>query len=82
MKKQKRNREGYEDGVTLLYKHCPVRNFIETDNPIPMLGQYNEFIFDEESLKYKRISILNMFLPNYIKFSLDIRVIQKLHKKF
>ena len=44
--KQKRNRSGYEDGVTTLYKECPAEAFIHSDKPTELLGQYHVFLID------------------------------------
>ena len=44
--KQKRNRSGYEDGVTTLYKECPAETFIHSDKPTELLGQYHTFLMD------------------------------------
>lgn len=48
-----RNREGYADDVgQLLYTKTSVANFIEGQNAVEMLGQYNLFEFDEDSQIY------------------------------
>ena len=44
--KQKRNRSGYEDGVTTLYKECPAENFVLSEKPAEMLGQFHAFLLD------------------------------------
>jgi hypothetical protein len=44
--KQKRNRSGYEDGVTTLYKECPAETFIHSEKPTELLGQYHTFLMD------------------------------------
>lgn len=38
--KQKRFREGYEDGMSSLHKEASAAAFIASDNPVEMLGQY------------------------------------------
>lgn len=43
---RKRNRDGYEDGVTTLYRRCSVLDFVLAEEPVGMLGEYNEFEFD------------------------------------
>ncbi|KAL6053823.1 pre-rRNA processing protein ftsj3 [Balamuthia mandrillaris] len=50
--KQKRNREGYEDGNYTLFKTCSISDFVETDDPISCLANHNQFIFDEKSNMY------------------------------
>ncbi|KAL9654675.1 hypothetical protein ABK040_006737 [Willaertia magna] len=46
------NREGYEDGATVLFKKCSVAEFIDTEQPIKILADYNELEFDEASTLY------------------------------
>ena len=46
--KRKRNRSGYEDGVSTLYKECTAEEFIVQDKPGEMLGLYHTFILDGE----------------------------------
>eukprot|EP00898_Chlorokybus_atmophyticus_P000931 jgi/Chlat1/1839/Chrsp14S02230 len=41
--KRKRHREGYEDGASTLYKSCSVLDFVNSDKPVEMLGQYSNF---------------------------------------
>jgi len=50
--KKKRNRDGYEDGNLLLYKELSVSKFIDSDNPVNILAEYGQMIWDEESQKY------------------------------
>ncbi|KAF8477410.1 Spb1 C-terminal domain-containing protein [Kalaharituber pfeilii] len=45
--KKKRKREGYEEGDYLLYKEVPVTEFIETTDPIALLGSINKFTFKQ-----------------------------------
>lgn len=49
MQKQKRHRDGYEDGATILFKKTSVKAFIEAEDPVPLLGMYNTFEFDNDS---------------------------------
>ena len=39
--KRKRNRSGYEDGVSTLYKECAAEDFIMNDKPGEMLGSHH-----------------------------------------
>mmetsp|Transcript_28402 Transcript_28402/g.90520 ORF Transcript_28402/g.90520 Transcript_28402/m.90520 type:complete len:596 (-) Transcript_28402:56-1843(-) len=48
----KRNRQGYEDGVTVLYKEVPVWDFIKDEHPIELLGQVNKLLFNGEGDGY------------------------------
>lgn len=45
--KQKRHRDGYEDGATVLRKVCSVANFVWSDNPVQVLGSFTSMIFDD-----------------------------------
>lgn len=48
--KKQRQRQGYDDDVgQFVYKAAPVKQFIEGDNPVEMLGQFNAFTFDADS---------------------------------
>ncbi|KAK6509448.1 AdoMet-dependent rRNA methyltransferase spb1 [Arthrobotrys musiformis] len=44
---KKRKRDGYEEGDNLLYKEIPVKEFIETTDPIALLGSMNKFTFTD-----------------------------------
>jgi AdoMet-dependent rRNA methyltransferase SPB1 len=44
--KRPRNRSGYEDGVSALYKECPAETFVLCDKPAELLGQYHAFLLD------------------------------------
>lgn len=43
--KKKRKREGYEEGDYTQYKEIPVTEFINTTDPIAILGSYNKLSF-------------------------------------
>lgn len=45
--KKKRKREGYEEGDWTQFKEIPVSEFINTTDPIAILGQYNKLSFVE-----------------------------------
>ncbi|RPA93627.1 hypothetical protein L873DRAFT_1815602 [Choiromyces venosus 120613-1] len=45
---KKRKRDGYEEGDYLQFKEVPVNEFIETTDPIQMLGSLNRLSFDEK----------------------------------
>ncbi|CAK7202332.1 AdoMet-dependent rRNA methyltransferase spb1 [Sporothrix eucalyptigena] len=44
---KKRKRDGYEEGNYTLYKEMPASEFIQTTDPIAVLGQYNKLTFDQ-----------------------------------
>lgn len=39
--KQKRHREGYEEGASCLHRPLPAAEFIASDAPVELLGQYS-----------------------------------------
>ncbi|KAI9158803.1 AdoMet-dependent rRNA methyltransferase SPB1 [Paramyrothecium foliicola] len=44
---KKRKREGYEEGDYILYKEIPASEFIQTTDPIAILGSYNKLTFEQ-----------------------------------
>ncbi|KAK0728086.1 Spb1 C-terminal domain-containing protein [Lasiosphaeria miniovina] len=44
---KKRKREGYEEGDYLQFKEIPASEFIQTVDPIAILGQYNKLAFEQ-----------------------------------
>ncbi|CAJ0769273.1 5980_t:CDS:10 [Entrophospora sp. SA101] len=49
--KSKRQREGYEEGDYTLYKEISVLEFINTDDPVKLLGSVNKLKFDDDKIK-------------------------------
>ena len=45
--KKKRKREGYEEGDYTQHKEIPVSDFIQTSDPIKILGSVNQLSFDQ-----------------------------------
>ena len=45
--KKKRKREGYEEGDYIQFKEIPASQFIQTTDPIALLGGYNKFTFEQ-----------------------------------
>jgi len=45
---KKRKREGYEDGEYLQFKEAPASEFIQTTDPIQMLGSLNKLNLDQQ----------------------------------
>lgn len=45
--KKKRKREGYEEGNWTQFKEIPVTEFVNTTDPISILGGYNKLSFDQ-----------------------------------
>jgi len=48
-----RYRDGYDVDNPTLYKEISVVDFINAENPAPMLAKYNKFIFDDKAEIYK-----------------------------
>ncbi|XP_050388256.1 adoMet-dependent rRNA methyltransferase spb1 [Argentina anserina] len=51
--KQKRHRDGYEDGDTILRKVSSAADFIWSENPLDILGSVTSITFDDASLPIK-----------------------------
>ncbi|KAK0208384.1 FtsJ-domain-containing protein [Desarmillaria ectypa] len=49
--KKRRKRDGYADGDYTLFKACPVSEFVNSSDPISVLGSVNRIIFDTEEEK-------------------------------
>ncbi|KAK0233261.1 Spb1 C-terminal domain-containing protein [Armillaria fumosa] len=49
--KKRRKRDGYADGDYTLFKACPVSEFVNSQDPISVLGSVNKIIFDTEEEK-------------------------------
>lgn len=60
--KQKRHREGYEDGVSLMSKTVSAAAFVGADNPVEMLGQYTTLALDGPSSEEGVLLILHVSL--------------------
>ena len=45
--KKKRKRDGYEKGDYIQFKEAPASEFIQTTDPIAMLGSLNKFVFEQ-----------------------------------
>lgn len=46
--KKKRKREGYEEGDHIQFKETPASDFIQTTDPIAILGSLNKLSFDQQ----------------------------------
>ncbi|EFC49201.1 rRNA (uridine-2'-O-)-methyltransferase [Naegleria gruberi] len=71
---KKPNREGYEEGMTLLYKKRSIAEFVESDQPIKFLVDYNELEFDEASQIYLNHPLTT---KDIIEACEDLRVLGK-----
>ncbi len=57
--KKKRKRDGYEEGDYTQYKEALASEFIETTDPIAMLGSLNKLVFEQPSSVDIALSALN-----------------------
>ena len=57
--KKKRKRDGYEEGNYTQFKEIPVTEFINTTDPIAILGEYNKLSFDQPPGGDLALSTLN-----------------------
>lgn len=54
-KKHKRQRMGYEDGLTLIYKDCSAHEFVQSKDPIMVLSTMSAITFkDAKSQRYEK----------------------------
>ena len=51
LKKKPRQREGYEEGTSVLYKEIPVSEFIETEDTVKILSNYNAITWDSKEIE-------------------------------
>lgn len=71
LKRQKRNRGGYDDGETILFKKASILQFCETSRPVALLVSSSQFSFDphlivefgRSEIEAKRIAKLLENLP-------------------
>eukprot|EP00894_Picocystis_sp_ML_P000813 jgi/Pico_ML_1/51330/g2384.t1 len=47
--KQKRHREGYEEGISTTHKPGSVLEFVNSESPVAMLGEYTQLLFQAPS---------------------------------
>ncbi|EWC48219.1 adoMet-dependent rRNA methyltransferase SPB1 [Drechslerella stenobrocha 248] len=74
--KKKRKRDGYEEGDNLLYKEVPVKQFIETTDPIALLGSMNKFTFtDKNDIATAAISRMEITTQEIRNCCNDLRVL-------
>lgn len=57
--KKKRKREGYEEGDYIQFKEAPGSEFIQTTDPIAMLGSLNKLSFDRQKSGDVTLAALN-----------------------
>lgn len=57
--KKKRKRDGYEEGNYIQFKEVPAYEFIQTTDPIAMLGSLNKLILDQQGNGDVALAALN-----------------------
>lgn len=53
LKKKPRQRGGYEDGASILYKEATITEFLGIDEPVKILANYNKLVWDDSSVPFK-----------------------------
>lgn len=74
---QVRSREGYEDGITLMYKEKKLSDFLSSVDPISFLADTNRILVDFENFNVSQI-IQNIHIDPSISSSFeDIKILGK-----
>lgn len=77
--KKKRKRDGYEEGDYLQFKEASIKEFIETADPIQMLGSLNKLHFREQEgdVMVTAIKKIPETTPEIMNCCEDLRVLGK-----
>ncbi|KAG0668301.1 AdoMet-dependent rRNA methyltransferase spb1 [Maudiozyma exigua] len=75
--KKVRKREGYEEGDNLLYNTAPIMDFIETEDPITMLGKLNKFEIDSDNDEWKIVKKMKQTNKELLACIDDLKVLGK-----
>ncbi|KAL3234243.1 27S pre-rRNA (guanosine(2922)-2'-O)-methyltransferase [Nakaseomyces bracarensis] len=75
--KKVRKRQGYEEGDHLLYHECPILDFVETEDPITMLGVQNKFLVPTDDPTWKLLKKLKQTTPEFLLCIEDLKVLGK-----
>ncbi|KAL0483488.1 spb1 [Acrasis kona] len=76
---KKPNRQGYEDDAHLLFKRISVAEFVDTEQPIAMLADYNELTFDDDTNSWNAKYLAHEATNDEIKhYCADIKVMGRL----
>lgn len=68
-----RQRSGYEDGVTILYRALPIQKYIDDREPNTILATYNELVFNSDT--DDRICASADKLPELREICKDLKVL-------
>ncbi|SCU95457.1 LAFA_0G00518g1_1 [Lachancea sp. 'fantastica'] len=75
--KKVRKREGYEEGDYLLYHTKPIMDFVNTEEPIDMLGSLNKFTVNPEEHEWKILKKLKQTTSEFMACIEDLKVLGK-----
>ncbi|SMN20101.1 similar to Saccharomyces cerevisiae YCL054W SPB1 AdoMet-dependent methyltransferase involved in rRNA processing and 60S ribosomal subunit maturation [Maudiozyma saulgeensis] len=73
--KKVRKRQGYDEGDNLLYNTAPIMEFIETEDPITMLGKLNKFDVDPENNEWKIVNKMKQTNKELLACIEDLKVL-------
>ena len=73
--KKVRKRQGYEEGDYLLYHVLPIMDFVNTEDPITMLGENNKFTIDKEDLNWKIVKKMKQTTKEFLTCIEDLKVL-------
>ncbi len=75
--KKKRRREGYDEGDYTQFKTIPVLDFIKDEEPINILGTYNQLTIDKTDPQWKEIKTLKTTTKELLECLKDLKVLGK-----
>lgn len=75
--KKVRKRGGYEEGDYLLYHETALMDFVKTEDPITMLGEFNKFLVDEDDHEWKIVKKLKQTTKEFLACIEDLKVLGK-----
>ncbi|KPI38192.1 AdoMet-dependent rRNA methyltransferase spb1 [Cyphellophora attinorum] len=79
--KKKRRREGYEEGEYIQHKSVPVSEFIQTTDPIKILGETNELSFEQSGNGDLALAAVNRMPETTAEIRLCCKDLKVLGKK-
>ncbi|CCE63482.1 hypothetical protein TPHA_0E03930 [Tetrapisispora phaffii CBS 4417] len=75
--KKVRKRQGYEEGDYLLYHELPIMDFVNTEDPITLLGENNKFTYDKEDHQWKILKKMKQTSTEFLACIEDLKVLGK-----
>ena len=73
-KKKPREREGYEEGSSILYKEMTVSEFVQNNDTVNILANYNKIIWDQDSSEIEKHPSTNEEIKELFK---DLKLLGK-----